>query len=145
MKKALPLLILCLVAAFASAATPVASNQYQHINYTWLAPNSTYPACSTTVTSSCLNNYTLTQAAPGGTSNIILTVANGGVAAGGSVAYSYGPGGYLYCGTWGANVVANYLDSSGATVSSNAVATTVAVPCPLVASPATSLAGTPAP
>lgn len=128
----------------AIAATPVASTQYQHIKNTWNVPNSTYPDCSTTVTTSCLNTYTFTATDPNGGANIV-TVPNGGIAAGGAFTYSWGPGSYLYCGTWTTSVVANYLDSGGVAVSSSAISTTAAVPCPLVASPATGLVSTPAP
>jgi hypothetical protein len=146
MKKALPLLILLAMAiGVAHAATPTLSNKYQHISYTWNAPNSTYPNCSATVTSSCLNNYTLSQIMPSGAA-VLLTIPNGGVVAGGIVAYLYGTtGAYLQCGTWNANVVANYLDDTGATISSSPNATTLAVACPLVASPATGLVGNPTP
>lgn len=147
MRKAL--LLFGLVAAIAlapfvaHAATP-ASTQYQHINATWNAPNSTYPDCSSTVTLNCLNTYTYTLTDPNGSPSII-TVPNGGIAAGGLVAYNWTPGGYLYCGTWTLSVVANFVDGSSQTVASSADTVNVAVSCPLVASPVTNLKGTPAP
>lgn len=148
MRKALVYLGLAAAMALVSlahAATPPVSNKYQHIYYTWVAPNSTFPDCSATVTSSCLSNYTLSQTPPSGVAAVTLTIANGSVAAGGTVSYVYGPGGFLYCGTWNVSVVANYLDEAGATVPSAAFPATVAVPCPLAASPVTGLLGTPAP
>jgi hypothetical protein len=134
--------LLCGSALFATAATPV-SNQYTKIVSAWNAPASTYPDCSATVTTYCLSTYTFTATSPTG-SNAILTVANGGIPAGGAVSYTYAPGGYLYCGTWGISVTANFIDGSGAGVSSSPVAITLAVPCPLTPSPVTGLSATPA-
>lgn len=133
-------------AASAFAATPVASNKYQHISNTWNAPNSTYPDCTSIGSVACLDTYTFMAAPPAGTGGAtsIITVPNGGIAAGGVVSYLYGPGGYLYCGTWTVSVVANYRDDAGASVQSSADSATVVVPCPLTASPATNLVSTPA-
>ncbi len=143
-QRMLPVLIGIALALPAIAATAPASNQYQHIKNTWNVPGSAYPDCSTTVTTSCLSSYAFTAVDPTGASNV-ATVPNGGIAAGGVVSYTWGPGGYLYCGTWSTSVVAVYLDSSGASVSSSPVTSTAAVPCPLVASPAADLVSTPAP
>lgn len=132
-----------LAAAVAGATTPPLSNQYQHIKNVWNAPNSTYPDCSATVTLGCLDTYTFTAVGPAGGNNII-TVANGAIPAGGLVTYIYGPGSFLYCGTWSTSVTANYRDDSGASVQSTPATATVNVPCPLVASPATNLISTPA-
>lgn len=142
MYKALPLALLCLLASLGTAQT--LSNQYQHINNTWNAPNSTYPDCSTTVLKSCLNTYTYTAVPPSG-STVIATVPNGSILAGAQVSYQWGPGSFLVCGTWNLSVVANYIDSTGAVVSSSADTAQTVVPCPLAASPATGLASTPAP
>jgi hypothetical protein len=133
----------CVLAMAAHAATPM-STQYQHIKNTWVVPNSTYPNCSATVAVACLNSYTYTAVDPNGSPNIV-TLPNGGIASGASFGYTWGPGGFLYCGTWSTSVVVNYIDSTGASVSSTAISTTAAVACPLVPSPATGLGSTPAP
>ena len=143
MRRILPLCFLVSLSAY--GATPV-STQYQHIQNTWNAPNSTYPDCSATVTTSCLSSYTYTATPPAGTGGpAITTVPNGGIASGAQVSYLWGPGGFLFCGTWNLSVVANYVDSSGASVSSSAVTATTAVSCPLAPSPVTGLNSTPAP
>lgn len=132
-----------LAASLFSQTKPV-SNQYQHINSTWNAPNSTYPDCSTTVTKDCLSSYTFSATDPFGASTLV-TVPNGGIAAGGLVAYNWTPGSFLYCGGWTVSVVTNYIDDVGAGASSSAATVPATVSCPLVASPATNLKVTVAP
>lgn len=125
-------LFLFLALASVSLSAQTLSNKYQHIGNTWNAPNSTYPACSATVTSSCLRDYTFTAKDPTGKVNSVtvgLTNTNG------VVSYSWGPGGYLYVGSWQTSVVANYLDDTGAVVSTAPLASGVTVPAPFVASP----------
>jgi hypothetical protein len=135
---------LIMTAASVFGQTKPVSNQYQHINNTWNVPNSTYPDCTATVTLNCLSTYTYTATDPYGAASI-NTVPNGLLLAGATFAYNWTPGSFLYCGTWTASVVANYIDGSGAGVSSTADTVTVAVSCPLVASPVTNLKVTLAP
>jgi hypothetical protein len=142
MKQKLALALL-LCAPALHAATPPGSTQYQHINSTWSAPNTTYPVCSATVKTYCLSSYTLNNIDPYGNPSII-TVPNGGIPAGGAVSYSWTPGGYLYCGAWTVSVTANYLDGTGSGVTSSTVSTTVQVSCPLTPSPVTGLSAAPA-
>lgn len=136
------MIVLSPLAAHAATTAPV-STQYQHIANTWNAPNSTYPDCSATVTTLCLSSYTYTATPPANTGGpSVATVPNGGIGAGAQVSYTWGPGGFLYCGAWTLSVVANYVDSTGASVSSSADTANVTVQCPLAPSPATGLSGT---
>lgn len=129
--------LLCGSALIAQAATPLPS-AYKNLRGDWFAPNTTYPLCSASVTTYCLNSYTFTATDPNG-GNTILSVPTGGILPGGAMFYVYTPGGFLYCGPWAVAVTANYLDGTGAGVSATPVSTTATAPCPLTASPATSL------
>lgn len=137
MKKLFLLLAIASLAICAHAQT--ASNQYQHILSTWNVPNTTLPNCSASVTTNCLSSYTYTATDPYGHPNIVTV---GLASTNGVVSYNFGPGGYLWSGTWNLSVVANYLDSTGATATSSATPAQVVVPAPFVPSPPSGLKGT---
>jgi hypothetical protein len=143
------LLLLALLLVPTALLSQTASTQYQHIKSTWTQPNSTYPSCSATVTSSCLTGYSLILTPPTGTgtANAIPpctpTVASNCI--GNVLTYTWGPGGYLYAGTWNVSLAAVYLDPTGTLVSSSAVTTTTVVPSPFVPSPAGGVSATPVP
>jgi hypothetical protein len=146
MKRFSALLFVALAVVAAHGQT--ASDKYQHIKSTWTAPNSTYPNCTSTVASSCLTGYALTFIAPAGvnpTTAIPPCVPGVTTNCVGPVStYTWGPGGYLYAGTWNVSLTAVFLDSTGAQVQASPVVTTVVVPLPFVASPASSLVSAPA-
>lgn len=142
MKRALPLFLMfaALVACAGTqmrAQTPSLS-QYHTITEQWGAPASwngtgVSVPCSASVTTYCVSGYTETLTPPPGSPiGAILLTPSG-------VVYSWSPsgGGALYCGTWSVSIVANWLDGSGAPVSSAAITGTTPVPCPFTASPAT--------
>jgi len=131
MKKALPLLLLALACVLGSAQTT--STQYQHIGYSWTP--GTLAVCSTTLTKSCVKDYVLNVTDPTGAAQPTITVAYS------LSSYTYGPGGFLYCGTWNASLAIEYLDETGAAKISLPATVATVVSCPFVVSPPSGFIG----
>lgn len=140
MKRAILMGVLAALLCAVAVEGQTASNQYQHIAWKWTAPSTALPTCSATVTQACVKDYVLTLTDPSAAAPTSITVAWP------NTAYTFGPGGFLFCGTWKASLALEYIDDTS-TLKSTAPATgTAVVPCPFVApgSPNT-LGGTPAP
>jgi hypothetical protein len=114
----------------------------------WVSPSA--PACSATVTASCVAGYTEVLTPPFGpvvTLPPCSATVTGNCLSAASTIFTYRPSGGLYCGSWSATVVVNWLDASGApavSVATPAVATpagSTTEPCPFVASPVSSATG----
>jgi hypothetical protein len=145
------LLLLALLVSSAASAQTV-SDQYKHLKANWTPP--VYQVCNFTATTpvntSCINGYqeVLTPPSPAtGTVTVPPCTATLASACIGPVAtYTWGPGNFLYSGTWGISLYAAYLDANGAQQFTAPISTTVVVPNPFTPpSPATGLGVTPAP
>ena len=136
MKRFLLLLALCAVPLHLKAQT--ASTQYQHIAYSWIQ-GPTLNVCTTGTTSptSCVKDYALTLTDPSGKASSTIKFAYP------ATSYLYGPGGFLYCGTWQASLVIEYFDDKGVAQTTTPAINSTQVGCPFVVSPPSGFSGSP--
>jgi hypothetical protein len=99
MKRAILMGVLAALLCAVAVEGQTASNQYQHIAWKWIAPATSLPTCSAAVTQACVKDYVLTLTDPSSVAQTPITVAWP------NTAYTYGPGGFLFCGTWKASMV----------------------------------------
>lgn len=137
MKKFLLLTLMLIPFVSAAQAVPPASSLHT-ISSTWVAPASWNGSgasvpCSTTVTTFCVVDYSVTITPPSGAPGGSVVVSASGTS------NVWTPGGFLYCGTWNVAVAANWKDGSGTLAVSAPLNGTAVVSCPFTASPATGL------
>lgn len=148
MKRLLFLVFALAIAAHAQAVPPFGAQHGWVLSFGEPAGTTQFPAvyCTSTVKTSCIVGYTALITPPVGAPGGVATIPPcSGTAttgcfssadySGTAVQYSWEPGGLLYCGTWGFSVVANWLDNSGAAVSSTSVTASGVESCPFVAGP----------
>lgn len=138
MKRFLGVALLAL-AALATAGAQTLSSTNHTITWSWLQAGGGAPTCSITVTDSCGISYQLTWTDPTG------KVGAPAVIAWPALSYVYGPGGFLYCGTWQGSLTLTYKDDTGTVKTTAPTTGTAAVACPFVLSPPSGLKGNPAP
>lgn len=128
-------LVFVLAASTASAqSSPTGADGA--IPITWTAPldsvtgNANPTLCTGAVTLACLSSYTASFQPPvTGLGSTTVTVANN------VTAYTWRPGGKLFCGSWSVSLIANWIDNLGHTSPSTAATTTVDEPCTVTTKP----------
>jgi hypothetical protein len=128
-----------LLAAVVTAHGQTLSTQYQHIANTW---NATAPltvcTAGATAPTSCVKDYIITFTDPTGKSNPAVPFAYP------ATSYTWGPGGFLYCGSWQVNLVIEYYDDQGVAKTTAGNTSTAPVACPFTVSPPSGLKSVPA-
>jgi hypothetical protein len=135
MKKLAIALIVALSGTIGMAQTQ--STQYKHIANTWDAATPlTVCATGATAPISCVKDYIFTLTDPTAKSNTVTFAYP-------ATSYTWGPGGFLYCGTWQANLAIEYFDDQGTAKTTTGNGTTATVACPFTVSPPSGLKAVP--